>query len=112
MKTCCACKKEKPYTEFGIWKKGRDGYRYRCRECRKAQRRKYNNKDVVDKLQGDDLLKWRLDYIKKSYKKIMTKTVESEEELDEFYDIEIFYEYVEDKEFLNKLLRDSFKTWK
>lgn len=33
MKYCSRCKTEKPYSEFGLKKETKDGYRYCCRKC-------------------------------------------------------------------------------
>jgi len=32
-KTCCRCKEEKPFTDFSIVNKNKDGRRGMCKEC-------------------------------------------------------------------------------
>lgn len=39
MKTCCSCKKEKPFELFGRLKSSKDGYRHDCKDCRKEYSR-------------------------------------------------------------------------
>lgn len=48
MKTCSACKTEKPYSEFFRSRRNHDGYAYMCKECKRtrygAQKREYGRK--------------------------------------------------------------------
>ncbi len=39
MKTCSKCKVEKPISEYHTDKNKPDGYRYECKECKRAQLR-------------------------------------------------------------------------
>lgn len=47
-KQCTGCREIKPVTEFGRQKKS-DGYRERCKECRKIEKREYckNNREKI-----------------------------------------------------------------
>jgi hypothetical protein len=40
MKTCSKCKQQKPPEAFGKTKKAKDGLRWECKECRKAELRR------------------------------------------------------------------------
>ena len=44
-KICTICKQEKNITEFHKTKRTKDGYEYRCKECRKILFNKYYNKN-------------------------------------------------------------------
>lgn len=44
-KICNICNIEKNISEFHLWKYGKDGYRYDCKECRKERTKEYRNKN-------------------------------------------------------------------
>lgn len=46
-KRCCTCRIKKDYSEFGKNKKAKDGYRHKCKECRKQFYNK--NKEKIAK---------------------------------------------------------------
>jgi hypothetical protein len=39
VKVCCACEETKPLSEFGSWKKSKDGLQPKCKKCK----REYDN---------------------------------------------------------------------
>lgn len=45
MKTCCNCKKEKDYSLFYKDSHSKDGYAYRCKDCRKEYEKEYAKTD-------------------------------------------------------------------
>lgn len=52
MKTCSACKKSKPLTEFTKWNRAKDGLSYQCKECRYTSNAKWraSNKEKISEL--------------------------------------------------------------
>lgn len=46
-KTCSFCKKEKNFSEFGKCKKGKDGLKTRCKECRKIEIDEYRSRPYI-----------------------------------------------------------------
>lgn len=75
-KTCSKCKKNLPVASFGKLKKSTDGYRQRCKECRKEDDLKYKEKELKynKKWRADNKeLKAKLDniYYEKNKEKIL-----------------------------------------
>jgi hypothetical protein len=55
MKKCCKCKFEKPFSDFGKLISSKDGYRYDCKNCRKAYR--IENAEIIKTQQSNFYIK-------------------------------------------------------
>lgn len=59
MRTCTACKKEKPLTAFGRNAKGKNGLHYQCKECSRKNKRRYDNHQrLMKQLDNDSIRTW------------------------------------------------------
>lgn len=62
---CNKCLIEKPLTEFGKHKRGKNGYRYSCKECNRSQAKVWASNNS-EKTKGYKT-KWRLENPQKMY---------------------------------------------
>ncbi len=67
MKKCIKCQALKPYSAFHKWNQRKDGYRTICKECRKADEKKYYTNHIAERKEKAKLWRETSGYNKKYY---------------------------------------------